>query len=175
MNTAMSKPGINDFHNSNFRVTLSNFPGLNDSDLHIFHNNIRSIQLPGFTLETFITKNMGKDHLHNMGSRQNDNLGDLSITYKLSESLLNYFHIANYIESVKHQKNISNVPKQKDNNIGSIIVELLSNQKTPVCRIHYKDVVLSGIDGLALDYTNGAVMTFTSTMKFEQMQFELLD
>jgi hypothetical protein len=176
MSTIMSKPGINDFHNSNFRVTLGDFPGAQASDMSIFHNFVKSVSLPGFSLATTTTSHFGVDELHNMGSRDNNDLGDLSIVFKLSEGLLNYFYIANYIQSVRHKANISKPgqEKQKDNIITSIAVDLLNNQEKAIARIHYFRCVPTSIDGLSLDYAQTGVLTFTTSFKFEEMTFELL-
>jgi hypothetical protein len=174
MSTVMSKPGINDFHNSNFKVYIDEFPGLTFNGVDVFHNFIRSITLPSFSLETMVTKHMGEDHLHNVGSHKNSDVGDLGISFKVSESLLNYFGLANYMQSVRYQDNQSDSSRMKDYHIGAIIVELLNNQKTPICRVFFRKVVPTNISGLSLDYTNGSVLTFDATFKFEQVNFELL-
>jgi hypothetical protein len=175
----VNAPSINDYHNSNFLVTMSNMPGIQaEHDMAVFHNFIREVTLPGFSLNTLTTNFKGEQHLHNVGTQKNTNLDDITITFKLSEGLYNYFLIANYITSVRYEKNYTaeaGGPEQmKKNNIKNIFIDLLNNEKKPVGRLTYTNCVPVTLSNLNLSYTDTNIVTFTSTFRFEELGFELL-
>jgi hypothetical protein len=175
MSEIISAPSINDFHNSNFLVVFANMPGIeNESDMAVIHNFIKDITLPSFSLKTMTTKHQAASHLHNMGSRNNEDLGDLSINFKLSEGMYNYFLFANYIATNRQADNISETPKMKDNLITGIMVDMLDNQKNRIGRISFDRVVPTTVSGLSLNYQENGIVDFSVTFAFEEFAFELL-
>ena len=171
-------PSINDFHNSNYQVVLSNMPGLpKESDMAMYHNFVKDVTLPGFSLETMVTKHMGEDYLHNMGSRKNNELGDLSITFKANEGLLNYYYLVRWMTAIRYQKNdnFDADTRMKENVIKNIFVNVLTNQKSNSGRISYEKCVPTSVSGLSLSYTDKSIVTFQASFKFQEMGFALAE
>lgn len=169
-------PGINTFHSGNFEVTISNLPTLPEmSDMHMYHNFIRSVSLPGYNQGTYESQWRGEHYLNPL-NHKNDNLGDLSITFRINESMMNYFYMAKYIMDIRYEVNDSKAkdPRLKKNVIEAISIVMLDNQKNRIGKVEYNVCLPTSISGLDIDYTNSNEVDFTVTFKFQELFYNLL-
>lgn len=172
---AYLNPEINAFHASNFEVVISNIPTLTDpSDMFMYHNFIRSVSLPGYQLTTY-DSTWTKENYINPLSRANNDLGDLSITFKVNEYMMNYFLMAKYITMTRYGENNNKGvdPRIKENVIKSICINMLDNQKNVLGTVEYNKLWPSTITGLELDYTNSSEVEFTVAFKFQELFYRL--
>jgi len=170
-----ANPQINTFHDTNFKVIISNIPTLEyENEMALYHNFIRSISLPGFSIDMIMSEWRGEHYL-NPGSHKNNDLGDITITFKLTENLMNYFYMAQYIMDMRYEEadNTSDDPadRMKMNFIKSIDVDIVDNSKRKVANIKFSRCFPINISALELDYTNGQEVDFTVTFKFTEINF----
>jgi len=170
-----ANPQINTFHGTNFVVTISNIPTLEyENELSLYHNFIRSISLPGFSIDMILSDWRGEQYL-NPGSHKNNELGDVSITFQLTENLMNYFYMAQYIMDMRYEYSDTNADggdyRIKMNFIKAIDVDILDNSKRKVANIKFSRCFPTEISNIELDYTNGQEMSFTVTFKFTELNF----
>jgi hypothetical protein len=168
-------PTVNTFHDSNFKVAISNVPTLEHiNELSLYHNFIRSVSLPGFSIDMLTSDWRGEQSLH-PGNHKNDDLGDITITFKLTEDLMNYFYMAQYIMDMRYENadNTDDDPKDrmKMNFIKAIDIMILDNSKRRVANIKFSRCFPTNISTLDLDYTNGNEVDFTVTFKFTEIHF----
>jgi hypothetical protein len=166
-------PSINTFHASNFELTISNVPTIKtESDLHMYHNFVRSISLPGYNMNVYDSTFMGENYVHPL-NRMNDNLGDLSITFRLNEHMLNYFYMAQYLMDMRYAVNDSEAKdhRMKKNVIEAITITMLDNQHNRLANIEYNTCLPTAVSGLEVDYTNSNEVDFTVTFKFQEVHF----
>ena len=170
----MATKTINSFHNSNFKVLLSDLPTLeSQTDTYLYNDFIRGISLPSYSMSLLTSNFKGETTLHNAGSRNNEDLGEVSITFGLTEDLLNYFYMTQFMMDTRYAENDSKDedPRMKNNYIDSIVVDFLSNQKLVNAKIKYSKCFPTNISGLDLQVDNGDEMRFTVTFKYEEMHF----
>jgi len=170
-----ANPQINTFHGTNFKVTISNIPTLEfENELDLFHNFIRSISLPSFSIDMIMSEWRGEQYL-NPGSHKNDSIGDVSITFKLTENLMNYFYMAQYVMDMRYEhsdtKEDGQDPRMKMNFIKAIDIDILNNSKKRVANIKFSRCFPTEISNIELDYTNGQEMEFTVTFKVTEINF----
>ena len=171
-----ANPAINTFHDSNFKVIISNIPTLEfENQLDLFHNYIRSIALPGFSIDMILSDWRGEQYL-NPGSHKNSDLGEVTITFKVTENLLNYFYMSQYIMDMRYEHtDTTDDDRMKMNFVKSIDVDILNNQKRKIANIKYSRCFPTNISDLNLDYTNGEEVDFTVTFKFTEVNFTTVD
>jgi len=170
-----ANPQINTFHGTNFKVHISNIPTVQyEHELDLFHNFVRSISLPGFSIDMIMSDWKGEQYL-NPGSHKNDGLGDVSITFKLTENLMNYFYMAQYVMDMRYEysDNDSDAPqnRMKMNFVKAIDIDILDNSKRTVANIKFSRCFPTEISNLELDYTNGQELDFTVTFKVTEINF----
>ncbi len=169
-----ANPTINTFHDSNFKVIISNIPTLQyENEISLYHNFIRSVSIPGFSIDMIMSEWRGEHYL-NPGSHKNNELGDLTITFKLTEDLMNYFYMAEYIMNMRYE-HIDNTDdpgkRMKMNFIKAIDIDILNNSKNKIANIKFSRCFPVNISSLDLDYTNGNEVDFTVTFKFTEINF----
>ena len=172
-----ANPQINTFHDSNFKVVISNIPTLEyEHDLDLFHNFVRRVVLPGFSIDMIESVWRG-EHYQNPGSHKNDALGDITITFKVNENLMNYFYMAKYVMDMRYEyaDNITDDPqdRMKMNFIKTIDVMILDNQKRHIANIKLSRCFPTNITSLTLEYTNGDEVEFDVTFKITEIHFGL--
>jgi len=172
---AYLNPEINAFHASNFEVVISNIPTLDDpSDIFMYHNFIKSVSLPGYTLTTMDSQ-WTKENYINPLSRANNDLGDLSITFKVNEYMMNYFLMAQYITMTRYGVNnhADEDFRIKTNVIKAISVNMLDNQKNVLGTVEYNTLWPTSISGLELNYAQSNEVEFTVTFKFQEIFYRI--
>ena len=109
----------------------------------------------------------------NAADHSNSELGDLSITFKLDETLLNYFFMASYVMNMRYGINDSKDfdYRMKKNVIKKISISILDNQKNVCGYIHYDNCIPSSISGIEVNYYTADEIEFTVSFKFQEVHF----
>ena len=175
-----ANPQINTFHDTNFKVVISNIPTLQvENELDLFHNFISNVSMPGFSIDLIESQWRGEHYL-NPGSHKNNDLGDLTITFKVNENLMNYFYMAQYVMDMRYEHTdhpTDPEDRMKMNFIKNIDIMILSNQKQHIANIKFSRLFPISISALTLDYkdTNGSEVSFDVTFKFTEIHFGLVN
>ena len=168
---------------SSFYMTFTNVPGVDkDSTLKYFDDFVRSVSIPSYAVNIYATGLMQHDELHPL-QRQNDDLGDVSITFKVSEDFRNYFMIMYWMQALRagvdlmgNKDQLSPMgPRLKRNVINELDVFILDNQKVPIIKIRFTNCLPSDISGIDLSYGSDEEMEFTLSLKYEEIIIEMSD
>lgn len=169
----------NAFIDSNFQIIFSNMPGVPNNayqdKMKYFDNYVKDITLPGYRLDTENSIYKGHVQKHVLTGKDLA-LDSFTISFILSEDLLNYFYIFRWI--MLHRKGInennlsSNIVDQK---IKKITVMFLSNQKVKVAEYNFENVICTSISNLNLSYSGEEEIVFNVTMEYDSLDFEIFD
>ena len=165
---------------SNFYITISNMPGIDKmSTMKYYEEFVRSVSIPAYDLELYTSPLMGGDHIQPL-SRQNNDLGELSITFKISEDYANYFFVMYYMMSLRY--GVNNVfdakfpdrPRLKQNAINEVVVFILDNQKNIIAHVRFKRCFITNLSGLDFNYGSDEELEFSVSIKYTEITFDIV-
>ena len=165
---------------SNFYMILSNVPGVEkQSTLKYFDSYVRGVSLPGYSVNVYATDFKGYDELHPM-DRKNTDLGEITITFKLSEDYLNYFILMNWMQSLRYGRNLVDDgqyehPRLKMNVINEMDVFILDNQKAKIAKIRFTKCLPTDLGSLDLTYGSDEELEFSLSLRYEAITIEVPD
>lgn len=171
----MSTPNFQ--HSDKWSVLFSNLPGYdiasNINGMTIYDLYVKELTLPSLSLELTESKFRNYEVRHQI-SKVNDTIDDISMTFKVSEGLENYFHVYDWIQSMREMLNVDNKQFFRQNYINEIKVFFLDNEKRPKFKYTFIDCFATNVSSLTL--TNGVddELTFTVTIKFEDYRIEVV-
>jgi len=161
----------NTFRNSEFVLSISNFPGISDHDsFKYFDNYIRGVEIPDLTLDTVESVLLDYTINHPI-SQRNNSYSELTVNFKLSENLMNYFFATRYIQNVRNGINESKdlTDQMAGNLIHKISVSVKDNQKRTIANIDYINSIVTNLSGLSLTYGEDTEIEFGITFKYENI------
>lgn len=169
----MSTPNI--AHGSKFQVYFSNVPGYvpsetNLDNLNIFDLYVKDITFPGITVN-YTEVDFRNYHINVPVSKSNDDMRDLTMTFKLSEGMLNYYYLYNWLKSLREGRNIDNEKFFRENYIKNIILYFLDNEKRPKWKYVLENCFLTDLSSISLEYGTDEELTFTTTFIYEDFNF----
>jgi hypothetical protein len=163
-----------------FRVVFSNIPGFKPNNLDNYKNfdlyelYIKSVNFPGLDV-SYTESDYLNYHINHPISRINQDLSDLSITFKLSEDMLNYHYLYSWIHALRNQKNIDGKKFFRQNMIDDIKIIFLDNEKREKVKYIYTNCFISNISSLSLEYGTADEMTFEVSFKIEDYNVEFVE
>jgi hypothetical protein len=166
---------------SSFYMTFSNVPGVaKDSTLKYYDDYVRSVSLPSYSVNVYATGLLGHNENHPM-QRQNDDLGDVSITFKNSEDCMNYFMIMHWMQALRFGVDLvgdtdlisPSGPRLKRNVINEMDVFILDNQKRTIAKVRFTNCLPTDLSGLEFTYGSDEELEFTLTLKYEDILVEV--
>lgn len=162
---------------SSFFMTFSNIPGIDkDSTLKYFDDYVRSISVPAYNVGVYASSLIGHDELHPL-QRENDELGEVAITFKASEDFMNYFILFNWMQCLRFgidqigdqdQFNASG-PRLKRNVINSMDLFILNNQKNTIATMKFTNCIPTDLTGLDLNYGSDTEVEFSLNLRYENI------
>ena len=169
----MSLPNV--AHSDKFSVTFSNIPGYvpsvgsNVDNLNLYDLYVKEVTFPGITLD-LVQSNFRNYQINHPSSKSNDNLSDISVTFKMSEGMLNYYYIYRWIKNLRETKNVDNETFFRNNFIKQIRLAILDNQKRPKFYYDFSNGFI--VDLGSVNFTNGIdeEITFNLTIKYEDFE-----
>lgn len=167
-------------HSDKWRLNISNMPGFVDqsqdlNNIQIYENYVKAFTFPDISLE-LVQSRFRNYGIHHQISPVNGDLSDISITFKVSEGLWNYYYLYDYIQSMREGLDVD--PKEKffrNDNIKALSITFLDNEKRPSTRFVFSNCFITNISSLNL--TNGVdqELDFTLTLKYEDYTLEPIE
>lgn len=172
MTTLGSNTTVNNFHGDKFRVVFSNIPGMDSMlDMQLYNNFIKSLELPEFSQE-FAPDNFKGSVIWHPISQNNDQLSSLSIEFKLSENMENYYNLFHWMHAIRYcQPEFKTSFREmiRRNTVKSIDILFLDNEKRAQKKMTFKECFISGLGSIPLIMGNSDEITFTSTWQFQEV------
>jgi hypothetical protein len=159
----------NRLRSNNWKITLSNFPSLEDDKvpLKLFDEYCKSVTIPDLTLDIVETTNFQGSVYKESMSRYNDNLNPLIVEFIADEDLENYYYFYNWYLQLRSGETPENSIKK--NVIKSIGVHMLDNQARQVSTLVFEDCLPSVITSLQLNQGVSEEVVFSVNFNFERL------
>ena len=169
----------NVLHGDKWRITFSNIPTLDDvGNMRYFDNYVKSCTIPPYSIGEILSQlPEGWQVRHPLGGmRKNQELGQLSISFKLSEDMYNYYVFFRWIQDLRYGK----VPQGYDDlfrkyTVKRLTISMLDNQKREVASLTYSNVFLMELGSLELTYGTTDELSFTCGFSYETIVHQLHD
>jgi len=168
---------INTQHSDKWSINFSNIPGYtpNDRDnlnnFNIYDLYVKSVTFPSYSIKLTASDYMNHKINHQI-SKQNDDFSELNITFKLSEGLLNYFYIFNWLRSIREGINIDAEKWFRLNFIKAITIHFLDNEKRPTYKYTYENCFITNLSDLSLTNGEDEQLSFNITVTYEELKVE---
>jgi len=97
-------------------------------------------------------------------------LTSLTVEFKASENLKNYFVLYNWIQMLRYHVQGVDGDRLRDNVIKSIDVTFLDNKKNLVGRFRFRNAIIINLGALSLNMGSAEEVTFPVSFEFEELQ-----
>ncbi len=164
----------NVFHNDKWSVAFSNLPTVGDmSDMKYYDNYVKSLTIPDQSMGEIISEFRGFSVRHPMIPKANVNLSPLSIDFKLSEDILNYLNLFEWMQELKY----GDIDPNHDDfmrryYIKSINLNIMDNEKRSIAILRFKRAFLLGLSAISLETGSSEEVTFNCTFSYEELTYE---
>lgn len=168
-------------HSDKWQVLFSNIPGYtppnngdNLDNMGLYDLYVKEVTFPDMSVE-YVKSNFRNYEIRHPISKINDNLSDISVTFKLSEGALNYYHIHSWMKGLREQDNVNDERWFRLNCIKEVKIHFLDNQKRKKQTYTVLNAFISNLSSLSL--TNGVddELTFTITLSYEDFKLERVE
>lgn len=165
-------------HSDKWRVLFSNIPGFvpgnynNFINFDLYETYIKSVSFPSLDVE-FVESEFLNYHINHPISKINNSLNDISITFKLSEDMLNYHYIYNWMTKLRNQNNVDAKKFFRANFIDEFTIIFLDNEKRPKIKYVYKNCFISSLGSLSLTQGTSDELTFDINLKYEDYEVKI--
>jgi len=162
-----------------FRVIFSNIPGFTPNNLNNFLNfdlyelYIKSVNFPSLDV-SYIESDFVNYHINHPISRINQDLVDLTITFKMSEDMLNYYYLYNWMRDLRNQKNTDNKKFFRLNFVNDIKVIFLDNEKREKIKYIFTNCFITNLSNISLEFGSANEITFDVSFKIEDYSVEFI-
>ncbi len=164
-------------HSDKWRVIFSNIPGYNPKagdnldNMSLYDLYVKDLTFPDMSVE-FVKSNYRNYEIRHPISKINDNLSDITITFKLSEGGLNYYYIHNWMKGLREQDNVNNEVWFRLNCIKEIKIQLLDNQKRVKQNYKVTNAFINNVGSLSLTSGEDNELSFTVSIAYEDFILE---
>jgi SUMO ligase MMS21 Smc5/6 complex component len=161
---------LNVSHAGKWRINFSNIPSVsNVTDLKLYENFCKSISIPDQNLD------IDEVYDHNIkrfsiNAKPNTNLSDFQITFKITEDMLNYYNLLEYLLQLKSGK--VSTETLKENIINNISLTSLDNNKRKRGILSFKNCLIHSISSFSLEYGTAEENQFTTNWLYEHLIYE---
>jgi len=166
----------NTMHNDKWRIIISNIPTLDDmSEMRYFENYVKTCTIPNYTMGEIISQvPLGFQVRHPLGGmKKNQDLGQLGITFKLSEDMYNYLLLFIWMQQLRHgQINPNHDGLFREYNIKRITVQMLDNQKRPIAELIFTNLFLMDLGSLDLSFGSSEELSFMTQFAYEEIIYK---
>ena len=167
----------NVFHGDKYRVTISNIPTLGDmGEMRYFDNYLKSCNIPAYAMGQIIsTLPEGFDVRHPEGGmRKNRDLGNLTLTFKLSEDMYNYLVLFAWMMQLKYGQIGSNHDDFfRKYSIKRLTISMLDNQKRVVSELAFTELLLLNLGSIDLNFGTTDEIPFTTEFSYEEIFYTI--
>jgi len=140
---------------------LQKQPNPYDTLTSYMNSTIQSVGFPGMTIDLVEqTRNLGKKVNYQSATPVQDLFNrDFEVTFRISEGFINYFIM---LETVLEHLNFKNPSLY----IQNLPLRILDNEGVVVTSVTFKDVNLTSVSNLSLNYTQNAPSVYTFSIGF---------
>lgn len=164
---------FNTFHSDKWDVSFSNLPYVDTRDLSMYDRFVKSVVIPDYNLEEIMSYGPeGFAVRHPVGRKVNYNLSQIQIEFKLSEDLLNYLNLFEWMRSLKYGENIPETDFFRHHTIKSIAINIRDNQKRSIAVMRFTQCFLLTLSSLGLETGSSEEITFTANFSYEELKYE---
>jgi hypothetical protein len=160
---------INTFRSSKWRLTFSNIPSIYDmEDMKHYELYVKSLMFPGYSVDEMVS-DFKNQRIRYPVSKINDNLQPISIGFKGSEELENYYSLFEFIQQMKYGENVT--PEFiRNNTVKSIAIIIMDNEKRDIYKYSFENCFLQSLSSLDLVQGIDEEVTFMTTWIYENIQ-----
>lgn len=158
-------------HSDKFSVTFSNIPGYepttsNTDNMSLYDLYVKDLTFPGITLDVE-QSNFRNFHINHPVSKSNDNMREVSITFKMSEGLRNYYYIYKWMKGLRETENLDSEKWFRLNFIKEVLITFLDNMKRPKFKYKLSNCFITDLS--SVNFTNGVdeELSFNITLIYE--------
>ena len=167
----------NTMHSDKWRLVISNVPTLKDtSDMRYFENYLKSCTIPNYTIgEILFQLPNGFQVRHPLGGmKKNQDLGNINLTFKLSEDMYNYLLLLTWMMQLRYgQIDPAHEGYFREYNIKSLIIQMLDNQKRVIAELKFTNLFLLDLGALDLEFGSTEQINFTTSFSYEELIYEI--
>ena len=170
----------NTFHGDKFQVLFSNIPTLpSTKDIRIYESFVKTVLIPDYNLEEIYSDIMGFRIRHpDGGFKANYNLSNLLVEFKVSEDMLNYIYLFEWMRSMKYGE-VNHFENAKEtfrkNGIDSLVVSILDNQKREIAQWRFTNCFIVSLSSLQLEMGVSEEVTFGVNFSYEEIKYTIKD
>jgi len=166
----------NVMHSDKWKIAFSNIPTLSDmSEMRYFDNYVKSCTLPAYTMGEILSQlPMGIQIRHPLGGmKRNQDLAQLSMTFKVSEDLYNYLILFNWIQQIRYGQ----IDPRHDDffrkyTIKRLVISMLDNEKRTVSEMTFTNVFLQDLGALDLNFGSTDELSFSCNFSYEEIFYK---
>lgn len=184
----LPQTNINVHYKNNFRVNFSNIPTVGQmGDLRfLYEHNVQSLVIPDYGQELIPSQYRNQVTWHPV-SKENDELSDLIIEFKVDAKFLNYYNLFKFIRGTRRGEpeppdsrmtpRKMYLPEQYLHNydIEEIDLNIVNDVSTIVSTIKFKSVFIATMSSIGLSYAEPGETSFTVNFKYRDLDIELSD
>lgn len=167
----------NTLHSDKWRIVLSNIPTLQDSsDMRYFENYLKSCTIPNYTMGEILSQlPNGMQVRHPLGGmKKNQDLGNLNLTFKLSEDMYNYLILFVWMMQMRYgQIDPRHDGYFREYTIKRLTVQMLDNQKRTIAELAFTNLFLLDLGSLDLNFGSSEEIAFTTSFSYEEIIYDL--
>jgi hypothetical protein len=158
-------------HSDKYSITISNIPGYspktnNTDNMSLYDLYVKEVTFPAHSLE-LIKSDFRGFHINHPGSKINDNLNTLDITFKCSEGMRNWYYIYNWMKTLREGVNTDKEKWFRLNFIKEIRLSFLDNQKREQFVYRFSNSFITNLSSLSLTNGQDNELSFTITIEYE--------
>lgn len=167
----------NTFHNDKWVVTFSNIPTVKDmNDMRYYDSYIKSVTLPDYNMEEIYSDGPAGFRIRHPkgGMWKNKDLSQLQIEFKLSEDMLNYLYLFNWMKQLRYG-DIDSMHNDffRKYVIKNATLSILDNQKRTIANLSFSNLFLLSLSSMPLTMGSSDEVTFTCNFSYEEISYEL--
>jgi len=166
------------FHSDKWQVSFSNLPSIQSiRDMRIYDNFVKSITFPDYNMGEIYSDIMGFRIRHPL-SKPNEELSQVQIEFKLSEDMLNYIYLFEWMRGMKYG-DVEDFERKEDYfrkyTIKAITINILDNQKRDIAYWKMTECFLLSVGSLPLEMGTSEEVTFTCNFSYSEIFYEKIN
>jgi len=162
---------LNSFHSSKWKLTFSNIPTITSfSNLGLYEYFVKGFNIPELSID-MMNINFHSSTIRSPMSKENMDLSNLSIEFKVDENMDNYYNLYHWMQSIRYGDVTEEILRQSY--IKGINLVLLDNQRNPTKTFKFTNAFLTNLGGLNLTMTNDSEVSFSTNFTYEEVQVSL--
>lgn len=160
---------LNTSHTGRWKVNISNIPSLSKvSEIGLYEKFCKSVSIPdqSVDIDFFTDHNLKR---FSINAKPNSDLTDIQITFKVSEDMLNYYNLLDYMLQLKTGEVDTDTIRENVTKVISIIS--LDNSKRERGLLNFHNCFLHSISSIALEMGSAEENVFTTNWKPEYVTY----